>query len=438
MDFTKHPATTVLHSGYRSDPTTHAVAVPIYQTTSYQFEDSAQARRLFALEEMGNIYTRVMNPTNAVFEERMAALEGGAAALAVSSGQAASTLVILNIASSGDNIVSASGLYGGTWNLFANTLRTMGIEVRFVDAGNPENFRKATDARTRAYYAEALPNPMLKVFPIAEVAAISEELGVPLILDNTAAPVICRPFDHGAHIIVHSATKYIGGHGNSIGGVIIDSGTFDWEKHAKRFPLLNQPDPSYHGAVWTEAVKEIGPVAYIVKARCTLQRDLGMALSPFNTFNFIQGLETLPLRMREHCRNAQRVADFLAVHPLVKKVIYPGMTHDDPTERTERYLTGGRGGLVGFELKTGDPDAGARFIDALQMIYHVANIGDTRTLAIHPASSTHQQLSPEDQLATGVTPGYLRLSVGIEHIDDILADIGQALEIASAAKRVAA
>ncbi|WP_340120055.1 PLP-dependent transferase [Pelagibius sp. 7325] len=438
MNFTKNPETAVLHSGYRADPTTAAVAVPIYQTTSYQFADSGHARRLFALEEMGNIYTRVMNPTNDAFEQRMAALDGGAAALAVSSGQAATTLSILNIAGTGDNIVSATGLYGGTWNLFANTLKTLGIEVRFVDATDPENFRRATDARTRAYYAETLPNPMLKVFPIAEVAAIGEDLGVPLILDNTAAPVICRPFDHGAHIIVYSATKYIGGHGNSIGGVIVDGGKFDWEKHAQRFPMLNQPDPSYHGAVWTQAVKEMGPVAYIVKARCTLQRDLGMALSPFNTFNFIQGLETLPLRMREHCRNAQAVADYLARHPLVKKVIYPGMTADDPTARTERYLTGGRGGLVGFELKTDDPEAGARFIDALQMIYHVANIGDTRTLAIHPASSTHQQLSAEDQLATGVTPGYLRLSVGIEHIDDILADIGQALDATADAKRAAA
>ncbi len=438
MDLTKNPATSVLHAGYRADPTTNAVAVPIYQTTSYQFTDSGHARRLFALEEMGNIYTRVMNPTNDAFEQRMAALEGGVASLAVSSGQAATTLSILNIAGSGDNIVSANGLYGGTWNLFANTLKTMGIEVRFVDAGDPENFRKATDSRTRAYYAETLPNPMLKVFPIAEVAEIGEELGVPLILDNTASAVICRPFDHGAHIVVHSATKYIGGHGTSIGGVIIDGGKFDWEKHARRFPMLNEPDPSYHGAVWTQATKEMGPVAYIVKARCTLQRDLGMALSPFNTFNFIQGLETLPLRMREHCRNAQAVADYLAADPRVAKVIYPGMTHDDPTEWTERYLSGGRGGLVGFELKTQDPEAGARFIDALQMIYHVANIGDTRTLAIHPSSSTHQQLSAEDQLATGVTPGYLRLSVGIEHIDDILADIGQALDAAVDAKKAAA
>ena len=438
MDFTKNPETTVLHAGYRTDPTTNAVAVPIYQTTSYTFDDSAHAQRLFALEEMGNIYTRVMNPTNDAFEQRMAALDGGAAALAVSSGQAATTLSVLNIAGTGDNIVSATGLYGGTWNLFANTLKTMGIEVRFVDASDPENFRRATDERTRAYYAETLPNPMLKVFPIAEVAAIGEELGVPLILDNTASPVICRPFDHGAHILVYSCTKYIGGHGSSIGGVIVDSGRFDWEKHAQRFPMLNQPDPSYHGAVWTEAVKEMGPVAYIVKARCTLQRDLGMALSPFNTFNFIQGLETLPLRMREHCKNAQAVADFLAGHPLVAKVIYPGMSASDSQERVERYLTGGRGGLVGFELKTQDEAAGARFIDALQMIYHVANIGDTRTLAIHPASSTHQQLSAEDQLASGVTPGYLRLSVGIENIDDILADIGQALDAAADAKAVAA
>jgi O-acetylhomoserine (thiol)-lyase len=438
MDFNRNPETTVLYAGYRSDPTTKAVAVPIYQTTSYQFEDSGHARRLFALEELGNIYTRVMNPTNDAFEQRIAALEGGAAALAVSSGQAATTLAVMNIAGSGDNIVSATGLYGGTWNLFANTLKTFGIEVRFVDAGDPENFRRATDERTRAYYAETLPNPMLKVFPIGEVAAIGEELGVPLILDNTTSPVICRPFDHGAHIIVHSATKYIGGHGTSIGGVIVDGGRFDWEKHGERFPMLNQPDPSYHGAVWTEAVKEIGPVAYVMKARCTLQRDLGMALSPFNAFSFIQGLETLPLRIREHCRNAQTVADFLAADPRVAKVIYPGMTSDDPTERTSKYLSGGRGGLVGFELKNADAEMGVRFIDALQMIYHVANIGDTRTLAIHPASTTHQQLSSEDQLATGVTPGYLRLSVGIEHVDDILADIGQALDAAVSAKRVAA
>ncbi|NIA70630.1 bifunctional O-acetylhomoserine aminocarboxypropyltransferase/cysteine synthase [Pelagibius litoralis] len=432
------PESLALHAGYRADPTTNAVAVPIYQTTSYQFEDSAHAARLFELSEMGNIYTRVMNPTNDIFEQRMAAVEGGAAALAVSSGQAATTLSILNIAETGDNIVSSTDLYGGTWNLFANTLKTMGIEVRFVDPADPENFRRASDARTRAFYAETLPNPKLQVFPIREVADIAEDIGLPLIMDNTASPVICRPFDHGAHIIVHSATKYIGGHGNSIGGVIIDGGTFDWEQHAERFPMLNQPDPSYHGAVWTVATKELGPVAYIVKARCTLLRDLGTALSPFNTFNFIQGLETLSLRMREHCRNAQAVADYLSGDSRVAKVIYPGMTPDDRSERTEKYLTEGRGGLVGFEIKDATEETGARFIDSLQMIYHVANIGDTRTLAIHPASTTHQQLKPEERLATGVTPGYLRLSVGIEHIDDILADLDQALNAAVAGKAKAA
>ena len=429
MSQSKNPQTLALHAGYRADPTTGAVAVPIYQTTSYQFADTAHAERLFSLEEMGNIYTRVMNPTCGAFEERMAAIEGGAAALLVSSGQAATAISIQNIAQAGDNIVSSTDLYGGTWNLFANTFRTMGIEVRFVDPADPEAFRRATDAKTRAYYAETLPNPKLHVFPIGEVAQIGEELGVPLIVDNTAAPVICRPLQHGAHIVVYSTTKYIGGHGTSIGGLIIDGGTFDWEKHAERFPLLTQPDPSYHGAVWTEAVKEIGPVAYVVKARCTLQRDLGYAASPFNAFQFIQGLETLPLRMREHCRNASAVAHYLAMHPAVARVIHPSEQDGEAKRRAETYLEGGYGGLVGFELK-GGKDAGRRFIDALQMFYHVANIGDARSLAIHPASTTHAQLTPEEQFATGVTDGYVRLSVGIEHIDDILADLEQALAAA--------
>ena len=425
-----HPATVALHAGHRSDPTTNAVAVPIYQTTSYQFDDTDHASRLFALEELGNVYTRIMNPTCAVLEERIAALDGGAAALAVSSGQAASAIAIQNIARSGDNIVSSTDLYGGTWNLFANTFGTFGIEVRFVDPRDPENFRRATDERTRAYYAETLPNPKLEVFPIGEVAVIGDALGVPLIVDNTAAPVICRPFDHGAHITVYSTTKYIGGHGNSIGGVIVDGGTFDWEKHASRFPLLTEPDPSYHGAVWTEAAKPLGPIAFVLKARCTLQRDLGYAHSPFNAFLVLQGLETLPLRMREHCRNAQAVADYLSNHPEVTRVIHPSFQDDERKRRAETYLNGGLGGLVGFELK-GGREQGRRFIDALQMIYHVANIGDARTLAIHPASTTHQQLSAEDQLATGVTDGYVRLSVGIEHIDDILADLDQALATAT-------
>jgi O-acetylhomoserine (thiol)-lyase len=426
-----NPQTLVLHGGaYRSDPATGSVAVPIYQTTSYQFRGTEHAANLFALKEFGNVYTRIMNPTCDVLEQRVSALEGGAAALAVSSGQAASAIAVQNIAQAGDNIVSSTDLYGGTWNLFANTFRTMGIEVRFVDPVDPDAFRRATDEKTRAYYAETLPNPKLTVFPIAEVAAIGRELGIPLIMDNTAAPVLCRPIEHGAAIVVYSTTKYIGGHGTSIGGLIVDGGTFDWERHADRFPLLTQPDPSYHGAVWTEAVKPLGPIAYIIKARVTLLRDLGTAMSPFNAFQFIQGLETLPLRMREHCRNAEAVAGYLATSPDVSKVIYPG-THTAPKQkqRAKTYLKGGYGGLVGFELK-GGKEAGRRFIDSLKMHYHVANIGDARSLAIHPATTTHSQLSPQEQSATGVTDGYVRLSVGIEHIDDILADLDQALTAA--------
>ena len=423
----KNPETLALHAGYRADPATGSVAVPIYQTTSFQFRDTDHASKLFALEELGNIYTRVMNPTTDVLEKRIAAMEGGAAALALASGQAASAFAIQNVAQAGDNIVSATDLYGGTWNLFNNTLKTMGIEVRFVDPTDPENFRRATDARTRLYYAETLPNPKLAVFPIQEVADIGRSLGVPLVMDNTAAPVLCKPLDHGAAIVVYSTTKYIGGHGTSIGGLIVDGGNFDWETHADRFPMLNTPDPSYHGAVWTEAVKPLGPIAYIIKARVTLLRDLGAAMSPFNAFQFIQGLETLPLRIREHSRNAKAVADYLQKHPAVTKVIFPTLHADEAlNRRAETYLQGGFGGMVGFELK-GGRDAGRRFIDALQMFYHVANIGDARSLAIHPASTTHSQLSPEEQAATGVSDGYVRLAVGIEHIDDIIADLQQAL-----------
>ena len=431
MTESTNPQTLALHAGYRADPTTGAVAVPIYQTSSYQFENTGHAASLFNLEQLGNIYTRVMNPTNDALEQRIAAIDGGAAALAVSSGQAATAISIQNIAGSGDNIVSSTDLYGGTWNLFANTFKGLGIDVRFVDPSDPENFRRATDERTRAYYAESLPNPKLAVFPIGEVAAIGEELGVPLIVDNTAAPVICKPLSHGAHIVVYSATKYIGGHGTSIGGVIVDGGTFDWEKHSSRFPGLNRPDPSYHGIVWTEAAKPIGPVAYVLKCRCTLQRDLGYAVSPFNAFMFIQGLETLVLRMREHCANAARVAEFLSGHPDVIKVTYPGMQKGDLKHRAETYLEGGYGGLVGFEL-AGGSEAGQRFIDSLKLFYHVANIGDARSLAIHPASTTHRQLRPDEQHATGVTEGYVRLSVGIEHIDDIIADLDQAITAATA------
>jgi len=425
------PETLALHAGYRADPATGAVAVPIYQTTSYQFRNTEHAASLFALEEFGNIYTRIMNPTCDVLEQRISALEGGAAALAVSSGQAASALAIQNIAQTGDNIVSSTDLYGGTWNLFANTFKTMGIEVRFVDPADPDNFRRATNDRTRAWYAETLPNPKLTVFPIAEVAAIGAELGVPLIVDNTAAPLLCKPFAHGANIIVYSTTKYIGGHGSSIGGLIVDGGNFDWEANARRFPMLNEPDPSYHGAIWTEAVKSIGPVAYIIKARVTLLRDLGPAMSPFNAFQFLQGLETLPLRIGAHSRNASAVADFLNDRPDVERVIYAG-SHTDPEQqrRADAYLDGGYGGLVGFELKGGKA-AGRAFIDALELFYHVANIGDARSLAIHPATTTHSQLSAEEQRASGVSEGYVRLSIGIEHIDDILADLSQALDRAA-------
>lgn len=423
---TKHPETLALHAGYRSDPETGSVAVPIYQTTSFQFQGAEHAANLFALKELGNIYTRIMNPTCAVLEERVTALEGGAAALAVSSGQAASAIAIQNISKAGDNIVSSTDLYGGTWNLFANTFANMGIEVRFVDPTDPENFRRATDEKTRAYYAETLPNPKLAVFPIREVADIGNELGVPLIVDNTAAPIFCKPLTHGASIVVYSTTKYIGGHGTSIGGLIVDGGTFDWEANAERFPLLNQPDSSYHGAVWTEAVKPLGPIAYILKARVTLLRDLGSAMSPFNAFQFIQGLETLPLRMREHCANADKVASFLEGHPAVERVIHPSLFDGEQKRRAETYLSGKNGALLGFELKDG-LEAGRSFIDSLKLFYHVANIGDARSLAIHPATTTHSQLSAEEQLASGVSDGYVRLSIGIEHIDDILADLDQAL-----------
>jgi O-acetylhomoserine (thiol)-lyase len=421
--------TLALHAGWRADPATGAVAVPIYQTTSYQFNDTEHAANLFALKELGNIYTRIMNPTTDVLEKRVAALEGGVAALAVASGQAASAFAIQNLARAGDNIVSSTDLYGGTWNLFANTLKDQGIEVRFVDPADPENFRRATDDRTRAYYAETLPNPKLTVFPIAEVAAIGRPLGIPLIVDNTAAPILTKPLEHGAAIVVYSTTKYLGGHGTSIGGLIVDGGNFDWAAHPQRQPALNTPDPSYHGAVWTEAVKPLGPIAYIIKARVTLLRDIGAALSPFNAFLIIQGLETLPLRIARHAENAQKVVDFLRSRAEVTRVIHPSGQTGLHRERAERYLTGGLGGLVGFEL-AGGRDAGRRFIDALQLFYHVANIGDARSLAIHPASTTHSQLTPEEQHATGVSDGYVRLSVGIEHIDDILADIERGLAAA--------
>ena len=422
-----NPETIGLHAGWRKDENTNSVAVPIHQTTSYQFDDCDHAANLFALSELGNIYSRIMNPTVAVLEDRIAALEGGVGALAVASGQAASAVAIQNLASNGDNIVASAHLYGGTFNLFKNVFSDMGIEVRFVDPSDPENFLKATDENTRAYYGEVLPNPSFEVFPIAEVAALGKPLGIPLIVDNTAAPVICKPFDHGAAISMHSTTKYIGGHGTSIGGIIVDSGNFDWEAHPERQPALNNPDPSYGGAVWTEAVKPLGPIAYILKARTTILRDMGAAMSPFNAFIFIQGLETLALRIREHSKNADEIAKFLMSHPKVERVSHPSVASDTAKERADKYLSGGCGGLMGFEIK-GGIEAGKQFINSLEMFYHVANIGDSRSLAIHPASTTHSQLNEEELLSAGVTPGYVRLSIGLEHLDDIKDDLTQALD----------
>ena len=424
----KNPETIGLHAGWRKDENTNSVAVPIHQTTSYEFDSTEHAANLFGLSELGNIYSRIMNPTCDVLENRLAALEGGVMALAVSSGQAASAYAIQNIAKNGDNIVASSHLYGGTYNQFKNVFSDMGIEVRFVDPSDPNNFLKQTDEKTRAYYGEILPNPSFEVFPIQEVADLGRPLGIPLIVDNTAAPIICKPIEHGAAIVIHSTTKFIGGHGTSIGGIIIDSGNFDWESAGQeRQPALNTPDPSYGGAVWVEAVKPLGPIAYLLKARVTLLRDMGAAMSPFNAFMFIQGLETLSLRIREHSKNAEKVAQFLSSHPAVEKVIYPSVQSGTAKERAEKYLKGGNGALMGVELK-GGVESGKKFIDSLELLYHVANIGDSKSLAIHPASTTHSQLSPEEQLAAGVTPGFVRLSIGIEHIDDIIADISQSLE----------
>ena len=424
----KHPETIGLHGGdYRADPTTTSVAVPIYQTTSYQFKNAETAANLFGLKEFGNIYTRIMNPTCDVLEKRVAALEGGMAAVAVGSGQAASAFCVQNVAQAGDNIVSSTDLYGGTVNLFKNTLRMQGIEVRFADPSDPKNFEKLTDEKTRAYYGESCPNPYLRVFPIKEVADIGKKHGIPLIIDNTAAPVICKPLEHGAAVVMHSLTKYIAGHGTSIGGIIVDGGTFDWVKDAKRQPLFNEPDPSYNGAIWGRDVPKMtgANIPFAIRARVVLLRDLGAPLSPFNAFQIIQGLETVALRMKQHCANAEKVVKFLESQKKVKNVIYPTNHQGEIRERAKRYMNGGYGSLVGMDV--GSKEAGAKFIDNLKLLYHVANIGDARSLAIHPASTTHSQLNDKQLAEAGVTPGYVRLSIGIEHPDDIIADIEQAL-----------
>jgi len=432
----KNPETIALHGGeYRSDPATTAVAVPIYRTTSYQFKDTDTAANLFALKEFGNIYTRIMNPTNDVLEKRVAALEGGLACVTVGSGQAASTFAITNCCQAGDNFISSTDLYGGTVNLFTHTLKRLGIEVRYADPTDPKNFEKQIDDKTRCIYAETLPNPHLRMFPIKEVADIGRKNNIPLIMDNTAAPVICKPIEHGAAVVIHSLTKFIGGHGTVIGGCLVDGGNFDWTADPKRQPLFNEPDASYGGAVWGKVVPELtgANVAFAVRARVVLLRDLGSALAPDNAFGIIQGLETAPLRMKQHCSNAQIVVNFLTKHKNVSRVIYPNIHKGEIGDRAKRYLKGGNGGLVGVEVK-GGVEAGKKFIEALKMFYHVANIGDARSLAIHPATTTHSQLTSEELLAAGVTPGYIRLSIGIEHPDDILADLDQALNASGGAK----
>src|ERR1051326_4388731 len=421
------PATLAVHGGQSPDSETGARAVPIYQTPSYVFKDSAHAARLFALQEFGNIYTRIMNPTTDVFEKRVAALEGGAAALATSSGQAAETLAILTLANAGDEIVSATSLYGGTYNLFRYTLAKLGITVRFFDPGDPESARALVGERTKAIYAETLGNPKLDVLDIEALAKIADAVKLPLIIDNTiASPVLCRPFDHGAHIIVHSATKFIGGHGTSIGGVIVDSGRFDW-KRSGRFPAFSEPDPSYHGVSYTEA---FGPLAFIIKARVQGLRDTGACLSPFNAFQFLQGLETLPLRMQRHSESALEVAKWLAQHPDVTRVNYPGLENSKYHRLAKKYLPDGAGSLLTFGIR-GGYEAGKRFINSLKLFSLLANIGDAKSLVIHPASTTHQQLSEAEQRDTGVTPDLVRLSVGLEDVRDILEDLDQALYAAS-------
>jgi O-acetylhomoserine (thiol)-lyase len=419
--------TQALHAGQRPDPTTHARAVPIYATTSYVFDDAAHAARLFGLQEFGNIYTRIMNPTTGVFEERVAALEGGVGALGTASGQAAETLTILNLARSGQNIVSSASLYGGTYNLFHYTLPKLGIDVRFVDCSDLGAWAAAIDDDTRALFLETIGNPRLDVADIKGIADVAHAAGIPLIVDNTCAPLIAKPIELGADIVIHSATKWIGGHGTVIGGVVVDSGKFDWAAAPRFHDDLVAPDPSYHGVSYTEA---FGPLAFIIKLRVQGLRDLGAALSPFNAFQLLQGLETLPLRIERHSENALRVAQWLQDRPEVEWVSYPGLPSHPSHEVATRTLKGGYGGLVTFGIK-GGTDAGRRLIDSVKLFSLLANVGDAKSLIIHPASTTHQQLSDEEQIATGVTPDLIRLSIGIEHIDDILADLDQALAAAT-------
>lgn len=411
-----------LHAGTQSDPTTKARAVPIYQTTAYQFNDTDHAARLFSLQEFGNIYTRIMNPTTDVFEQRVASLEGGVGGLAASSGHGAQTMAILTLCGAGDHIVSSSSLYGGTYNQFVYTFPRLGIDVTLVDQSDPENFRKSIRPNTRLIWGETLGNPRIDVFPVEEVVAIGKEAGVPVLLDNTfATPYLFRPFEYGANLVVHSTTKFISGHGTTIGGVIVDGGNFKWEGNP-RFANFNTPDDSYHGLVYSS----LGNLAFILKARVQILRDIGANQAPFNSWLNIQGLETLSLRMDRHVQNAQAVAEFLAKHPRVNWVTYPGLKSHPDYERAKKYLPKGPGAILGFGVK-GGLEAGRNFINKLQLFSHLANVGDAKSLAIHPASTTHSQLTPEQQKTAGVSPDFVRLSIGIEDIDDILWDLDQAL-----------
>ncbi len=414
-----------VHGGQEPDPTTGSRAVPIYQTVAYQFNNAEHAANLFGLKEFGNIYTRLMNPTTDVFEKRIALLDGGAAALATSSGASAITLAILNIAQTGDEIVSADNLYGGTYNLFHNTLARFGIKTTFVKSNDFKALETAITSKTKAVYAETIGNPKLDIADIEEYAKIAHKHGIPLIVDNTAAPFLLRPIDFGADIVVYSATKFIGGHGTTLGGVIVDSGKFNWENG--KFPLITDPDPSYHGLKFVDALRPIGNIAYILKIRTVLLRDIGNTLSPFSAFLLLQGLETLHLRLPQHSENALAVAKYLAKHPEVSWVNYPGLENSPEKERAKKYLSKGTGAIIGFGIK-GGATAGKKFIESLQLLSHVANIGDAKSLAIHPATTTHSQLSGKELLDAGVTPDFVRLSIGIEHIDDILEDIEQALQ----------
>lgn len=420
-----------IHAGQKPDSQTSARALPIYQTTSYEFRDAKHAADLFSLAEPGNIYTRIMNPTQAVVEERIAALEGGVGALLTASGQSAETLAILNLASAGDHIVSSPSLYGGTYNLFHYTLPKLGIDVTFVsDPDDLAQWQAAIQPNTKAFYGETLANPRNDILDIEGISGIAHEAGLPLIVDNTVpTPYLIRPFEHGADIVVHSATKYLGGHGTAIGGVIVDSGKFDWAKHGQRFPDFVNPDPSYHGLVYSEA---LGPLAYIIKARITLLRDLGPAISPFNAFLLAQGLETLSLRMERHVQNAKAVAEWLAGRDEVESVAYAGLSSSPWYKRGQKYGPRGVGAVLAFEIK-GGKEAGIKFVDALELHSHVANIGDVRSLVIHPASTTHSQLTEAEQSSAGVTPGLVRLAVGLESIEDIKADLDAGFRAAKSA-----